>query len=236
MDVLASHVLLPVVEASPPPRADDEGGVALGVDPVDALARRFEQQACPRFGLPQRGLGPPLGVDVGMHPDPLPDAAPLVEDGDGPDEHVPVLAVVSPEPVLDLMEQASGHGRPPASRGLRPVVGVDGVEPAPALELVERLAGELAPARLLGRELAGRRCVPDDRRGGLDQGPEPFLPLAQGLFGPLRLGDVAGDAERADDAALLVAARHPGRRDPGDSATRPRLLFLLADHGPLGPR
>ena len=113
-----------------------------------------------------------------------------------------------------------------------PVVGVDGVEPAPALELVERLAGERAPAGLLGLELAGRRGVPDDRRGRLDQGPEPLLPLAQGLLGPLRLGDVAGDAERADDAAVLVPERHPGRGDPGDAAAVPRLLLLLADHGP----
>ena len=108
------------------------------VDPVDALAGRFEQQPGPLLRLAQRGLGPPLGVDVGVDPDPLPDPAPLVQDGDGPDEHVPVLAVVPPEPVLDLVEGAGGDGRRPDPGGVRPVVGVDGVEPAPALELLER--------------------------------------------------------------------------------------------------
>ncbi len=58
------------------------------------------------LGLAHRGLGLLFGVDVGVHPDPFPDPAPLGQDGDGPDEHVPILSVVPPQPVFDLVEGA----------------------------------------------------------------------------------------------------------------------------------
>ena len=226
--VPAEHVLGPVAEHLRR-RPVDEGAEALHVDPVDALARRFEQQACPFLGLPHRGLGPPLGVDVGVHPDPLPDAAPLVQDGDGPDEHVQVLAVVPPQPVFHLIERAGGHGRRPGPRGVRPVVGVDGVEPARALELVERLAGELGPAGLLGLELAGRRGVPDDRRGGLDQGPEPFLPRRKASSA--RFVSVMS-REMPNVPTMRPSSSRSGIRvvETHDTGRRPAPLHL-ADHG-----
>ena len=124
-------------------------------------------------------------------------APPSAQDRHGADEHVPVLAVVPPEPVFHLVER-TGPRRPPTRRRavFCAVVGVDGVEPAPALQLVEGLAGERAPARLLRLELARRRGVPDDRHGRLDQRPEPLLPMAAGPPRPAsteELADLAAD-------------------------------------------
>ena len=82
------------------------------------------------LGLAHGGLGLLLGVEVGVHADPLADPAPLAQDGDGSDEHVPVFAVVAPEPVLHLVDRAGPDGLRPDPGGLLPVGGVDGVEPA----------------------------------------------------------------------------------------------------------
>ncbi len=76
----------------------------------------------------------------------------------------------------------------------------------------------------VGQEFA---LAPGRRHGGI-------LGLAHGGLRPLRRGDVPRDAERADDAAVLVPKRHLGRRHPGDVAAAPGLLLLLADHGIIG--
>ena len=119
VDVLAEHVVGPVAEHLRG-RPVDEGAAASRVDRRRCPRRTIRAEPGPLLRLPQGGLGPPLGVDVGVDPDPLPDPAPLVQDGDGPDEHVPVLAVVPPQPVLDLVERAGGDGRGPDAGGVRP--------------------------------------------------------------------------------------------------------------------
>src|SRR4029078_5189539 len=118
-----------------------------------------------------------------------------------------------------------------AACGLRPIVGMDRVEPAPALEALEALAGERTPAGLLGFKLARGRRGPDDRRRRLDQGPEAFLAVAQGQLGALPRGDVPRDSKRTDDPTLRVSQRHLGRGDPRDAVVSPRLLLELAHDG-----
>ena len=214
MNVLASHFFRPKAEHLRR-RPVDKDAEAMHIDPVDALARRFEQQARPCFGLPQSSLSPPLGVDVGVYPDPLSNAAPLFEDGNGPDEHVPVLAVALPQPVFHLVEGASGHGRGPDPRGVLLVVGVDGIEPArkplswsndwPVNSVQPGCSASNWPDAGVFQTIAAVASIRD---------PEAFLLLRIDLFGPLRLGDISGDAERSDDAAVLISRAASGSSKP----------------------
>src|ERR1017187_9474742 len=43
-------------------------------------------------------------------------------------------------------------------------------------------------------------------------------------------GDIAGDAEDADDLSALIAERYLGGGCPGDSSVRPSFLFFLSYH------
>ncbi len=54
----------------------DDRAFPFHVDTIDSFSRGFEQQANPLLGLTHRGLGPLLGVHVGVHADPLPESPP----------------------------------------------------------------------------------------------------------------------------------------------------------------
>src|SRR5947199_55011 len=58
----------------------------------------------------------------------------------------------------------------------------------------------------------------------------PGLALGQRLLCKLDLGDVAGDAERADDLTIPVAEGHLGGGNPSHSAIEPGLLFLFTHY------
>ena len=187
------------------------------------------------LGLAHGGLGLLLGVDVGVHADPLPDPAPLAQDGDGPDEHVPVLAVVAAQPVLDLVD-ASGPATAAdqtravfarssgwtASSQPQPL-SWSNVWPVNALQ--PGCSASNSPDAGVFQTIATVASIRDRNRSS------PWRRASSARFAR---GDVPGDAEGADDAAVLVAERHLGRRDPGDLAAAPGLLLLLADHGLLG--
>ena len=57
----------------------------------------------------------------------------------------------------------------------------------------------------------------------------PALVLGDLELRALALGDVAREAERPDDGAVLVAKRQLRRRDPGVGAVLVRLLLLEVD-------
>src|SRR4029077_9962354 len=100
-------------------------------------------------------------------------------------QHVPVFAVVAPDPVLDLVVGAAGDGRGPRALRVRLVVRVERVQPTPAFELLAASTGEGAPAGLLIRALAGGRHGPDDRCRGPHERAEPLLTVAQRFLGSL---------------------------------------------------
>src|SRR6185312_3754014 len=66
----------------------------------------------------------------------------------------------------------------------------------------------------------------------LGQAAPALFTLAQRLLGELEPRDVAGDAERADDRAVLVAEGHLGRGDPAQAAVEPYLLLFFAYQRP----
>ena len=111
---------------------------------------------------------------------------------------------------------------------------MDGVEPAPPLELVERLAGEGAPARLLGLELAGRRSVPDDSHSRFDERAEPLLALRRASSARFHavisreMPNVPTTRPSLSRNGILVVETQV------TLAAAPGLLFLLADHRMLG--
>ncbi len=83
-------------------------------------------------------------------------------------------AVVPSQAVLDLLVRAAGDGARPGGPDARPIVGVDGIEPAPAAHLVGGLPGVGAPERHVHHLAVGRRR-PDGLADGRDQRPESFL-------------------------------------------------------------
>ena len=92
--------------------------------------------------------------------------------------------------------------------------------------VTKHLLGRLVPRDNRGRLVDGQDRV----AGGFHHCAEPLLAVPLGLFRPLAGGDVAGDAEGADDPALRIAQRHLGRRDPGVRAIRPGLPLLQVNH------
>src|SRR5262245_12620584 len=100
--------------------------------------------------------------------------------------------------------------------------------------------GALGDARVLGplrteviaRAVRGR--APDQLRQRLGQVAPALLALAQRLLGALEGGEVAGDAKRPYDRAVLVAQRHLGGGEPAHVAVEPDPLFLLAHQRPAG--
>ncbi len=67
-------------------------------------------------------------------------------------------------------------------------------------------------------------------RSMVHESPEAPLAGPQRLLGELDAGDVAGDAERADDRAVLVAQWHLGGGNPLYAAIEMDIFFLFADH------
>ena len=196
--------------------------------PVDAVRRqvpvpdgvvgRLRRQPVTLLRLAQGLLGAPAGGDVGVDADPFLDGAVAVQQRDGAHQHVAVDAVVAPQPVFGLVDGPSRPCRAPRLRRVGAVVGMDGVDPAGALQLFETLAGEGAPARLRSGEAAGLRRAPDDGGRGLHQRAEPLLADAQTVFSPLAVGGVPGDADQAQAAFGRAVGHDTARHRPADLA------------------
>ena len=115
-------------------------------------------------------------------------------------------------------------------------------EPALLLAVLGDDVGHLAAGDFLGRPaqqtFGGRvpqldlavEAEGDDGQGRRqDHCLQRLIGFAEGLFAALAFGDVAGDAEGADDLALHVAERHLAGRYPGLAAVGPGFFFLLAE-------
>ena len=72
----------------------------------------------------------------------------------------------------------------------------------------------------------------DGVAGRVVQRPVPHFAGPHRLFRPPLLGDVAGDAERADNLAVGGVQRHFRRQGPRDVTVGPRFLLFLVDHRP----
>ena len=71
----------------------------------------------------------------------------------------------------------------------------------------------------------------EERVGGvIHECPKTLFALPERLLSELDPGDVAGEAERADDLAIVVTERHPGGGNPPHAAVEPGLLFLFTHH------
>ena len=119
-----------------------------------------------------------------------------------------------------------------------------------------RRAGGRADAQVAAVEEEERRavrlrqvlCALDDERHdrlevelcrgdvalGRDDRRHPLLVLGDLALGALARRDVAGEAERPDDLAALVAQRELRRRDPRLGAVVPRLVLLDVHERPAG--
>ncbi len=91
---------------------------------------------------------------VGMHAHPLPDRPVRFENRDRSDQHVPVLPVRPPEPMLHRVLALGRHGSRPRPGTLLAIVRVDNVQPSPPPVLVKGLTGESGPPRLMRIEFA----------------------------------------------------------------------------------
>ncbi len=201
---------------------------ALLVEQEEPIGGVVHENAEPLFAGAQRLLGLPEVGDVGACPKPLDDVAAAVADRHATRLEPAVFTVVPADTVFNVVGVTPRHGLQPELPRRLAVVGVQGLQPAPAEQVRLRDAGVLRP---LGAEVvagAVRRRGPDELRQRLGQAPPALFTLAQRFLGALELRDVAGDAERAGDPAVRVAEGHLGGGDPPHVAVEPGLLLLLA--------
>ena len=163
----APSLLAPLAATNAPP-GDPRGGSGPGTGRASGRRRRGGGRRAastarptrgPRFGMSQRNvpvpeadraaterpwsaqlrLDPlPLG-DVGVHAHPLAERAVVVQERDGADGHVAILAVASTQPVLHLVSGPALDGERPDAGGIRSVLGVDGFQPAPSRSTARRI-------------------------------------------------------------------------------------------------
>ena len=179
------------------PLRADRGPADLGDDLDDLLdGERLGQH---RGGLLQPGgtqrrggqllgqpaahlLGLALAGDIGTGADPL-DDLPVPLDRHRADVVVPVGAGPGPDPVAVVKRLAGLHAALPVALHPVPVLGVDGVQPAPAQVLLHALAGDPAPLGAVLDEVAVRVGDPDHLGAALDQRAVPLLAAPDGLLG-----------------------------------------------------
>ena len=150
----------------------------------------------------------PLRVrDVRRRADPLAHPAVGLQHGHPARRKMPVRAVGHAQAVLVLVD-GPGLQRPaPEVGGVLAVVGMEGVHPAVAAHLLERLPRGGAPlGQVLGHAALGVG-QPDDLRAGSHQRAVALLAAQGGLAGALLVVDVGGGAEPLDDLAVFVAHR-----------------------------
>ena len=186
-------------------------GLAVGEDnpaglvDVDRVGRGLDQGAVALLALAQGRLGPLALVDVDADPDPLADGAVLVAHRDATRIVPPPPSVPDPEPVLDVIGAAAGDCRLPGGTGGRPVLRMQGLEPAQAPALAHALAGEGPPVGVVLDHAPGVGA-PHHGRERLDQCPIPGFAgdqLGRALGHPrLQLGMGAG--QLAAGAAVPV--------------------------------
>ena len=197
-----------------------------------AMFARLHRQAEPRFPLGQRLLGLAAAVDVLDHADPLGDALA----GPPRDRHA---AAAHPAPAAGAADRCGrGTRSPPAARPRAPPdhaatvaarsSGMDGRQPAVAVDLFLALAGQRAPAMAFQRRALGV-AAPHDQGAGFGQRTEAVLARRQPGGGA-----VARRRRFRHRPAQFVRFPQQGRGEPRFSPGG--LAQLPAGSGGRGPR
>ena len=134
--------------------------------------------------------------NVGKGADPLTKRSVLVEDRNATHQEVPVAAPRQAHAVFALESAFRADGLAPLLLHARAVFGVDGIEPVPALALLQGVPGEIGPpgpADLIAS--AGSVGGPNHLAGGLEQSAVTCFAREQFALGQFPLGDVAAGEE-----------------------------------------
>ncbi len=99
--------------------------------------------------------------DIGTGANPLADAVVRLEHRNAAHQHVAVFAIAAPHAVLGVVQGAILDRTGPARGGALAILRVHHFDPAPALDLLECLAGELTPHGHVARDLPLRVRGPD---------------------------------------------------------------------------
>jgi hypothetical protein len=189
-----------------------ERGAQLVAHPRQELALGPAGRLGFLLGLPQRRLFLALG-DVRAGPDPLADHPAAGDDGHTPAVEPAIGAVPAAQAILRLEQRVSRHRAVPGEDRRRTVVGMDGVQPAPPEDGLDRLPSEGAPGGEVRFDLAPGVGGPEDVRDGAQVGAVALFLVLQGGR-PLRQGQ--GHVVEVDDELGNLGG--PGRRHRAEAA------------------
>ncbi len=149
----------------------------------DERRKPVEDRAEVALPCPDRFLGAPQVLDVGVHAAPLEDAARGVGDRAGAEHEPAVFAVDPAHPRLPLAGSSGFDDRSPVRQQRGQVFGMDHALPALAGGLLHGQAGVLAPASIDEVDVAVSTRGPDQSRKGIEDAAE--LVLHPGPFATL---------------------------------------------------
>ena len=192
----------------------------------DGVGHRSE----PLLALAQRLLGLFDLFDIGASAEPFLNLAVRTAYGRAVDQPPAIDAIGAPQTAFQQVGFVVLRRTLPGIPGALLVIGVEGSDPAMAVTFIQRQPGVIHPLLIEIDVPTIGPGGPNDLRHGLREGAKLLLALAQGLLGPLLLGDVATGHHRPDNRAVLI---------PNGSkavTSNPRFSHVFASQCVLGIR